>query len=365
MKSRTTLAIPVLAVLACATPSPTAECPSFWQVDSLRAQVMSGIDATANDHFAMAESIFTDLAHRVPQSPVGPLFIAAAIQAEMLDAESADRTGDFRAWLVETQNRARRLIDRAENTSEVEFALGAADGYDAIYESHWGGWFATLKKAMRAHGHFQAALDADTGFVDAYLGIGNYNYWKSVGTDFINWLPFIPDRRALGLEQIRLAACRGTFARTAARASLAAALIHEDRFEEALAQADTLRQECPDGKASLWLAAQANFRLYRWMEARGRYEDIARRILRDGPGNYFNLIECAYYAARCRFEEGQWPETLAECHRALAFPAPEDVRQRQKGKLKELRRLQERVKRMVAASPASGADSRTNAPPAK
>jgi hypothetical protein len=324
--------------------------PSFWRDDSLRAQVLAGIEATGNDRYAIAESLFSDLSRRFPSSPVGPLFVAGTFQAQMLDCESSERYAEFRVWLTETERRARALIGLNTAVSEAEFALGAAAGYDAVYESQWGGWFAALKKAMRANGHFQAALAADSSFFDAYLGIGNYNYWKSAGTGFLRWLPFIPDTRERGLQQMLTAAQRGTFARQAARASLATALLHEERYAEALAHADTLAARFPEAKSPLWIMAQADFKLYRWEASRDLYGEIERRILLVGPGNYYNLIECAYYRARCDFEDGRWRDALTECHRALAYPAPWEIKDRQKDKLKELRKLQERLKRLVATT---------------
>ena len=116
--------------------------------------------------------------------------------------------------------------------------------------------------------------------------------------------------------------------------------MHEDQFTEALAHADTLAARFPEGKAPLWMKAQTNFALYRWDEARELFDEIERRILVNGPGNYFNLIECAYFRARCLNESGQWQQALDECQRALSLPIPDDTRKRQKDKLSELTQSQ-------------------------
>jgi tetratricopeptide (TPR) repeat protein len=184
--------------------------------------------------------------------------------------------------------------------------------------------------------------------VDAYLGIGNYNYWKSVKTDFINWLPIVADDRQKGLEQLRYVTADGALSRSAARVSLCWALMHEGDFTEALAHADTLATEYPGAKGPLWIKAYASFGLYRWADALNLYNELERRILAAGPGNYYNLIDCAFFEAQCHHGLGQWSEALNACHKALAYPAPKEIEERQMDKLDRLRKLQNKLKVMVA-----------------
>lgn len=303
----------------------------------------------ANDQFAAAESLFTSLAGAYPSSPVGPLFTAATIHAQMLDEESSARYDEFERWLTRAESQAEEWRKTEPSSGEPEFILGAALGYDAVYESRWGGWFAALKKGLRAKNRFADALKLDTTLVDAYLGIGNYNYWKSVKTDFINWLPIVADDRRKGLDQLRLVTAEGVFSKSAARVSLCWALMHEGDFTTALAHADTLATEYPDSKGPLWIKAYASFGLYRWDEALKLYDELEQRINAAGPGNYYNLIDCAYFEAQCHYDLGHWTDAMTACHKALAYPAPPDIKKRQKDKLNRLRDLQKELKEMVAA----------------
>ena len=318
--------------------------PSFFRVDSLRRIVQEGIRLTFNDRFIGAESLFAALADAYPASPVGPLFAAATIHAQMLDSESPQRRADFLHWIDLARVRAERWRTEEPRNGEPEFVLGAALGYRAVCESRWGGWFAALKQGLRSKNRFVAALKKDSALTDALLGIGNFNYWKSAKTDFINWTGIVADDRDKGLAQLREAAAGGTFTRAPARVSLAWALINERRYEEALAQGDTLTAEFPKGKGPLWITALANLGLYRWEQSRSLYAELERRLLTEGPGNYYNLIDCACFLALCDHGMGRWRETLDDCHRGLAYPAPPDIVERQESKLKKLRDLQRQVK---------------------
>jgi len=320
----------------------------MYQNDSLRGAILTGIHLTANDQFAAAESLFTELAGEHPSSPVGPLFTAATIHAQMLDEESPARHDEFEQWLTKAETLAENWRKAQPSSGEPEFVLGAALGYDAVYESRWGGWFAAAKKGLRAKNHFAEAVKLDTTLVDAYLGIGNYNYWKSVKTDFINWLPIVADDHRKGLEQLRYVIADGVFSKSAARVSLCWALMHDGEFDVALAHADTLKAEYPDAKAPLWIKAYASFHLYRWSDALNLYNELEQRILAVGPGNYYNLIDCAYYEAQSHNGLGQWTDALKACHKALAYPAPTDIKKRQKDKLNRLRDLQKELKEMVS-----------------
>ena len=319
--------------------------PSFFHVDSLKMIIQKGIELTFTDRFAKAESLYAAVSDAYRSSPIGPMFAAATVHAQMLDSESPQRRGDFLRWLNMSKERAERWRAAEPRNGEPEFVLGAALGYQAVYESRWGGWFAALKQGLRSKNRFAAALKKDSSLADAFLGIGNFNYWKSASTDFINWTGIISDDREEGLAQLQKAAAGGTLTRAPARVSLAWALINEGRNEEALAHGDTLATEFPGGKGPLWIMALAGFGLYRWEQSRNLYAELERRLLAEGPGNYFNLIDCAYFGALCNYCMGHWRETLDDCHRGLAYPAPPDILERQKSKLKKLRDLQSEVKR--------------------
>ncbi|GAB4315618.1 MAG: hypothetical protein Kow0074_03300 [Candidatus Zixiibacteriota bacterium] len=321
--------------------------PSLFTPGAFRDTVLIGIHWTENEHFATAESLFTELAAEYPQSPIGPLFTAAAIHGEMLDTESPARAIEFRRWLDEAISEAERWSVAEPSNGEPEFVLGAAFGYDAVYESHWGGWFAALKRGLSAKGHFARALELDTTIVDAYLGLGTYNYWKAVKTDFINWLPVVPDNRAKGLAQLQRVIADGVLSRNAARASLCYALINEEDYQTALAHADTLATLLPDAKSPLWIMAEASMGLYRWHDAVAHYDSIASRIKRNDPGNYYNLIECTAQRARALYEAGEYRDALAACHEGLGYPAPDETLKRQKRTLDQLRALQRRLRNLT------------------
>lgn len=321
--------------------------PPIGRPDTLHKLALRGIRLSLDDRFRAAESVFTLLTELDPVSPIGPLFAAGNIQAEMLDTESREREPEFEHLVESAEERARALISTGVRGAEVEFALGVARGYRAVQESKWGGWFAALRHGLRAKGHFRNALATDSAYCDAYLGLGSYLYWKSAKTDWINWLPIVADERGAGIAMlIRTVRC-GVYARDAARAALASVFINEGDYAAAIAQADTLAVLYPMSKGPLWLKAKAYYAMYEWDLAARAYDSIEARIRRTGTGNYYNLIECAYYRAHCYWGAGRYQEALGECGKALTYPADKETRKRQGKRLDELRRLQRKLVRML------------------
>jgi tetratricopeptide (TPR) repeat protein len=321
-----------------------------YRQDSAQVRLaLNGIHATIGDLFRRADSIFAALSDAYPLSPIGPLFAAGNVQAEMLDLEDNQLRDKFFTLIAEAERRAQAISGGAAERSDAEFALGVAAGYRAVYESKWGGWIAALKKGMSAKRHFQRALESDSSHCDAYLGLGSYHYWKSAKTDWINWTPIVSDDRRLGIDMLDRSLRGGVFTRETARAALAVVLINEGMYRESIAHADTLAVQFPDAKSPLWLKAKSYYAIYEWDSAIAIFDIIEHRIRATGKGNYYNLIECAYHRAHCHWGAGRYREAQSECGKALTYPASDEAKKRQKGKLNELRRMQRKLIRMLSS----------------
>jgi len=310
--------------------------PSFYEDSILKQTVLLGIDYTIREKYDTADSIFVDLAQRFPKSPVGPLFRAAVLQTKMLDHEDGRAVNQLKILIEDAIDKSQRWRERAPENPEPIFYQAAAYGYWAVYESHWGGWFAALKRGLKASNRFKEVIELDPTFFDAYLGLGNYLYWKSVKTSFINWLPFIPDDRVKGIRYIQRAADEGTFGALTAKTSLVWVKLDFGFPVEALEIAKSLREENPEAKVFMWGVAFSSYFSYRWKEAIEMLDSLEARILAEGPGNYYNLIDCAYYKADAAFRGGDFTRCREECRRAFAYPLPTATRKRAKDKLAEL-----------------------------
>ncbi len=317
----------------------TEQYPSIWNDLELREMVLTGIDYTITEQYAAAESLFSVLATRYPQSPVGPLFWAGTIQTEMLDLEDGRLWPEAHTLIEETIEEAEAWATADPHNPEPYFFSGTAYGYWAMHESHWGRWYIAIEKGLKAGNRFKTAVELDPTFIDAYVGLGSYQYWKSAKMTMLSWLPLVEDERRTGIRHLERVAARGTFAKTTAKNSLVWIWLDYGFPQKAYELSAELREKYPESKMFWWASGQAALESYRWQEAIAIYDTLATRITDQGPGNYYNLIECAYYTAIAAYEAGEYARCRTECQKAHAYPAPQHIRKRQKDKLAELEEL--------------------------
>jgi len=313
---------------------------------TLKQTVLAGIELTIREHYESADSVFAAVSRQYPSSPVGPLFRAACLQMKMIDREDGTLWPQLEPLLDETIEKSEKWKKVEPDNPEPYFFQGGAYGYWAVYESHWGGWFAAIKTGLKAANRFKKVVELDPTFIDAYLGLGSYQYWKSAKMTFINWLPIIPDDRRTGIKNLQLAAEKGTFVRQTAETALMWTLLDFGLPEKALTIAHKLHGEYPETKAFIWGIGLSSLAAYRWKESIAAFDTLEARINLEGQGNYFNLIDCAYYKAEAAYHAGDYDRCRAECRRAFAYLPPREIRERQQDKLSALeKRYRELEKR--------------------
>jgi tetratricopeptide (TPR) repeat protein len=317
--------------------------PSFYADTVLQRAVLLGIDHTIRERYEAADSIFADLNRRFPKSPAGPLFRAAVLQTEMLEHEDGRAWPKLKGFIEDAIDKAEQWKSRAPENPEPRFYQAAAYGYWAVYESHWGGWFAALKRGLKASNRFKEAMELDPAFFDAYAGVGNYLYWKSAKAGFIRWLPFIGDTRQKGIRYLQRAANEGLFATTTARTSLIWIYLDYGFPEKSLEIAREMHEEYRESKIYMWGIGLASYLSYRWRECISTFDSLEVRYITEGPGNYYNLIECAYYKAEAAFHKGDYDRCREECRRAFSYPAPKKTKKRLDDKLERLRKRYEEL----------------------
>ena len=319
--------------------------PSCYADTMLRQIVQLGIEHTIRERYAIADSMFAALSKQFPQSPIGPLFRAAVLQTRMIDREDGRQAEELQQLLDEAIDKSQQWRENAPGDPEPLFYQAVAYGYGAVHESHWGGWFAALKQGLKAANRFKEIIELDPTFMDAYVGLGNYLYWKSAKMSFITWLPFVPDDREKGIAYLQRAAEKGVFAAQTARTSLMWAYLDFGLPNNTLEIAEQLHQEYPESKVFWWGIGLASYESYRWRECIAAFDSLEARYSAEGPGNYFNLIMCAYYKAKAAHEAGDFARCREECRKAFADLPPTETTRRLKGKLGELEELYRRLNR--------------------
>ncbi|MCJ7509233.1 MAG: hypothetical protein MUO85_11015 [candidate division Zixibacteria bacterium] len=316
---------------------------SFAQTS--RELILQGIDATLGDNFLQAESCFEQIIKDYPQEPEGYFFLAAALQAKMMDEENYSQEKTFYQNIQKGIDLGKEKIKNNQKDARAYLFLGNSYGYLAVYEGKRGKLWSALKDGLRAKSNLKKAVDLDSTLYDAYLGLGSYYYWSSVVTKNFQWLPFFGDKRKEGIEFLKIAATKSVFSKEAAINALIWVYINEGWYPLAIMHSRDMYEKYPQGKLFLWPFAFAQYKACDWQGAYASYSQLLEKIEKTQPKTYYNLIECRTKMANALFNLGKLEECKKECEKILSYPLDEKLREKQEKNLELAKNLKKMCER--------------------
>ncbi len=204
------------------------------------------------------------LVRQEPLNPLGYCLLGMTFHS-IASQYRTDRYTDSITWNLDTAIVLAGAKSSSQNQeSEQLFLLGSACGYRALEQSEHGSWFGALKDGHRSCVSLEKAYELDPSLTDAYLGIGDYHYWKSAKSKFFTWLPFVGDKRRQGIEEIVRAVKSGTVGSLSARKSLLPIYLNELRYEDVIALVDSLSSQGFVDPSCLLHKTKAEIELGHW-----------------------------------------------------------------------------------------------------
>ncbi|MBN2227244.1 MAG: hypothetical protein JW763_07745 [candidate division Zixibacteria bacterium] len=239
-----------------------------------------------------------------PGNPLG-YFIKGTVYQTISEEFRNDMYKDeIDELLTDAIERAEELHDTDRDNANWRFISGASYGYRALQRAFHGRWFASFRDGLRCSAHLNDAIELDSTFFDAYVGLGAYNYYKTIMAENFLWLPFISDRREEGIAQIKKTIDHGFLASYNARESLLRIYFNEQRYEDAVALADSLEAGNPNDAYCLLYYAQSLMMLDRTDEANDKLRAL-RRVWKNSP--YFDdagIFEVELVDAKIFYRQG-------------------------------------------------------------
>jgi tetratricopeptide (TPR) repeat protein len=286
----------------------------------------------------------------LPSHPVVPLLRAGVLYCRMLDHEDLLDLEAFDAAYQQAWARSEEM-KKAGEAAEANLYFGVLLGFKALLQQRRGAWWPAVKYGMKSVGYLKDCVEQDSSYKDAYLGIGTYKYWRSRATDFINWLPFIPDQKKEGIALIRRAMEEGLFGREISRSTLAWILIDNGRPSEAVLLSIEGLKLYPGSRFYLWTLADGYLHTGRWKAAAEIYQQLYDSIHLLRRNNHYNELGICKQMARC-YQNMQKPEIALEwVERGLALQLSEDVRERRKNDLERLAELKISLQKKISGNP--------------
>ncbi len=296
---------------------PTPAAGELASVDSTFDSIITRILLlTEGEHYAVALAVCDSLRQALPDHP-GPYLSTAGVYVNRMQSY---RLNDFQA---EVDSNAQRAIDTgvrmlaAGADAWLSFYVGSAYGYRGMARLRRHNWVGAFLDGRRSIEYLNTALELDPRLYDAYFVLGAYHYWRTARSSFLRAVAFwMPDRRDLGLQQIRLAAEHGRYIRTGALHGLALALYDTGDIAGALAaNTRALAAIDPPTTGSLYIRGRLLVQLENWPQVEQTFRQLLNRL---PPRAVGYQVECKYWIARALNAQGRTEEARQLAISALA-----------------------------------------------
>lgn len=226
-----------------------------------------------------AESLLNKIVQDWPEELLGVFGFMAFYQVRNL--ENLDFRFDplYRPWEEKGRRTALQVINNPDAGPWDLLVAGGTIGISGFSHARHSRWFPALRDGLKAvqamrRGLMRGGLEKDPGTIDHLLGIGLYDYWRSVYTRRLRFLPFFPDRRETGRSELMQVVQSADFSRTLAEIALAFIDFQEKRYPPLLETTGRLLATYPNNTILRLLQGQALLALKRYPEAVVEFEKI-------------------------------------------------------------------------------------------
>lgn len=221
----------LLLLLSLAVPASARASSMTPEMDRL---LLDGIDAIYRMDFAAADAISAQAISLAPGYPHAYLGQAAADLIRFsyaTDQTDAGLIKSFEAKIARTIEVAQAWLKTHPDDPDALLVLGSAHGISGRMAIVRRQWLTAFRHGRAAMKFIRAAIKADPEQHDAVLGLGMFDYYVDTIPRFAGWLAkiMLGGDRARGLAEIKLAAEKGRYTKTAAQLILVE-IYTEDKF---------------------------------------------------------------------------------------------------------------------------------------
>jgi len=294
---------------------------NFAQVypdQSVHQMLKTGINFIIDQKYDEAEELFKQLDKTHNEIPFGKIYLAAVAITKSYDYAQPYNDKLITNYLESAKLISERLLKQDEKDIWNNYFYALTEGYLAYYDALNKNWLSAFSTGLSSVSAYEDCLELDKDFYEALVAIGSYKYWKSSKTEFLNWLPFIDDEKALGIKYLQKAIKHSGYNSHLAIHSLAWIYIEQEDYKSAIKLAESALKEYPDS------------RIYNWVLARS-YEDIDvlksislyRKILESYPkdlrSNKVNEVRLKHLIAQQLVKINKRNEALTLCDEILSI----------------------------------------------
>lgn len=315
----------------------------FGGVDTL---INKAIDLVYHLKYSEAMGMCDQVIEKYPDNPMGYLGKAAVYHIIMLNYRVSLFDNQFDSLTTLAIDTGGKAIKKYKDDANAFFVLGAAYGFRGLNRIRKGQWFGAFRDGIRGVSNLMKAHDMKNDLYDVYYGLGLYYYWKSAKAKVLMFLRLMKDEREKGIEYLKISIEKGKFSSTEAVFALMEIYYYEDRYEEALGAALSLKDRFLYDPTWNYLTAKILEKLGRWDESRKYFSKLL--ILLEASQYQANsyLAECHYGIAKSSYELGESVTARKELQLAFELSKLWDKRQEIEGPLLDFDKVLDRMNKL-------------------
>lgn len=279
-------------------------------------KIFSGLSNILNEDYDLAKKNLDFFRKKNPNTPFGDILFAGALIFEREHKHDFLEAKQIDSLLYIAQDSCEALINRDPDDFWNNYLLALTKTYQTYWKLFKSNYLDGFADGFYALNYFEKCLQIDSTFAEAKVVIGNYQYWSSVKTASLHWLPFIEDRREAGLSNLELALTEKFLHRDFALLSLSNAYINEKRYLAAQKIASDLLKKYPNSSKIKSILAKT----YIHIEPRKAiqlYKELIKKYEKENLENPYKLIELKIRLANVFYQNEMNNEVLLLCDEVL------------------------------------------------
>lgn len=276
--------------------------------------VNAGIYQIYGLNFDQAEDTFQHVLNDYPSHPAGMFYEAMILWWKiMIDFNNPQYDEAFIEQVTKVVDYCDEILDEDPDNLDALFFKGGALGFRGRLYAFRQNWFDAAMDGKDALPIVHRAYEVDPSNKDVQLGFGIYNYYAAAIPEHYPivepFMMFFPEGdKQKGIEQLKIAANEGRYAKYEARYTLVTLLLNfEEAPAEAMIFAKQLVKDFPDNPAFQRYYGRIFVKAGNYEQASGVFEDIITKC-DSGKLGYSSWIEreALYYIGMKYYRKAEY-----------------------------------------------------------
>lgn len=191
---------------------------SFAQTVS--REIKNGLELCYKFKWEQAEDIFSEIIREHPDKPDGYHFISGIYLWYYLGSREKNDFNAFVKYSDQALEIAKTALDEHADDPYLNYILGTNYMYRAVIFTREENYLDAVWASKKSESYLNRTLELDPKFVDAYLGLGLYNFAVGQIPSAFQWalsLAGIQGDKQIGINYIKKAAAQGNLSKVEAQ----------------------------------------------------------------------------------------------------------------------------------------------------